>query len=497
MLLTLAVPASAQAATVTLSGGVLKFTAAPGLVNNITFTESGGTVTIRRESGALDADPFVLTGCSGGPDLATCSGPITRIEVDVGDMSDRVTATYGVEPVISVPIDMTIIGGEGNDALIGGARNDTIDGGPGDDFLDGSLGNDVLRGGDGNDELKPDRGTDGISGGEGIDTVVYQLRAAPTLSLDGLANDGEAGENDLIGVDVEHVEGSTNSGVVTITGDGRANHLRVISGPGVITGGEGADVLEGGPADDTINARDGSPDRVICGGGTDTVLADTLDIVSPNCENVSIQATAGGPFDDRAPTITWNAPAAAASLSANAPTTLRVDAADDRGVAKVQFLDDDRVLCEDTAAPYECEFQPRGGDVGRNTLIAIAVDSAGQTTSLVRAVTVRRFTPEGLSLSLQPSRDRRAPYSFKASGTLRRPATVAPSQGCSGRVVITAKRGSRTVSTTRATLGRTCEYTKTVRFRTKVGSRIRLTAKFEGNDVLSSRSAPSRTARLG
>ena len=32
MVLTFAVPASAQAATVTLSGGVLKFTAAPGLV---------------------------------------------------------------------------------------------------------------------------------------------------------------------------------------------------------------------------------------------------------------------------------------------------------------------------------------------------------------------------------------------------------------------------------------------------------------------------------
>ena len=56
----------------------------------------------------------------------------------------------------------------------------------------------------------------------------------------------------------------------------------------------------------------------------------------------------------------------------------------DRGLAKVQFLDDDRVLCEDAVAPYECPFQPRGGDVGRNTLVAIAVDTAGQTTSLAR-----------------------------------------------------------------------------------------------------------------
>ncbi len=80
---------------------------------------------------------------------------------------------------------------------------------------------------------------------------------------------------------------------------------------------------------------------------------------------------------------------------------------------------------------------------------------------------------------------------------LKRPATVSPSQGCSGRVVITAKRGSKTVGTTRTSLGRTCEYAVTVKFRSKVGSRIRLTAKFEGNEVISSRSAPSKTARLG
>ena len=267
--------------------------------------------------------------------------------------------------------------------------------------------------------------------------------------------------------------------------------------PAIVTGGEGADVLEGGASNDTINARDSSPDTVICGGGIDTVLADTLDQISPSCENVTVEAAPGGPFDDRAPTLAWSAPGAAASLSANDATTLRVDATDDRGLAKVQFLDDDRVVCEDLAAPYECAYTPRGGDVGRNTLVAIAVDTAGQTTSVVRAVTVRRFTSPGLSLSLRPGRDRTAPYSFRATGTLRRPTTVSPSQGCSGRVVITAKRGTKTVSTTRTSLTRTCEYAVTVRFRSKVSSRVRLVAKFEGNDVIASRSAPSRTARLG
>ena len=344
---------------------------------------------------------------------------------------------------------------------------------------------------------RPNTGTDAISGGDGIDTVVYGIRIAPVFTFDALANDGDPGENDLIGNDVENLSAASETGLVTIVGDGRANQLTVIAGRGDITGGDGADVLVGGPSDDILRARDGAPDTILCHGGIDTVEADTQDTISSTCENVSIQAVPGGAFDDKPPLVAWSAPLAGASLSADAPSVLRVDASDDRGVAKVQFLDDDRVVCEVTAPPYTCDYQPRGSDVGRNTLIAIAVDGANQTTSLVRTVTVRKFTTPGLSLSLKPPRDRRAPYSFRATGTLRRPATVAPSQGCSGRVTITAKRGSKTVSTTRTSLTRTCEFAKTVKFGSKAASRIRLTAKFEGNDVLSARSAPSRTVRLG
>jgi len=154
-------------------------------------------------------------------------------------------------------------------------------------------------------------------------------------------------------------------------------------------------------------------------------------------------------------------------------------------------------VCEDLGAPYECAYQPRGGDVGRNTLVAIAVDGANQTTSIVRAVTVRRFSSPGLNLSPRPTRDRTAPYSFRVTGRLDRPTQVAPSQGCSGRVAITAKRGTRTIKTFSTSLTRTCQYATTIRFRTRVASRVRLIAKFEGNDVITARSARSRTVRLG
>jgi hypothetical protein len=271
----------------------------------------------------------------------------------------------------------------------------------------------------------------------------------------------------------------------------------VQAGKGTITGGDGADILEGAGQDDTINSRDGSPDVVICNGGTDTVLADTLDTISPSCENVQIQATPGGAFDDRPPSLVWAAPAANAEISANTTTVLSVNASDDRGLSKVQFYDDDRLVCERVAAPFDCPYQPRGSDVGRNTLIAVATDGAGQTTSVVRAVTVRRFATRSMTLTLHPSRDRKAPYAFALSGKVSRPDPVSPSQGCTGTITFSAKRGSKLISSKRVSLTRTCEYKTTFSFRTRTASRVRFQAKFGGNEVLTGASSRVRTARLG
>ena len=497
ILLALAAPASARAADVSVTNGVLRYTGSPGHQSNATFTEST-TATVVVSRGDADDDPLsVGAGCTSGPNAgATCTG-VTSAVIDAGDMSDRITATQGTTPLLTT-IPATISGGDGNDAITGGAQSDAIDGGSGDDDLDGSSGDDVIRGGDGNDTLRPNTGTDGISGGDGIDTVIYGYRVAPTYTLDGLPNDGDADEDDTIGADVENIEGSASGGgLVTLVGDGRANRLTVADGRGDLTGGDGADILEGGPLDDTIHARDGSPDTIICNGGTDTVEADTLlDTVSPTCEHVTRGSFPGGAFDDHPPALSWAFPDAGAELSANAPTILRADASDDRGVARVQFFDDDRLLCEVTTAPYQCAYAPRGGDVGRDTLIAVAVDGANQTTSAVRAVTVHRFTPSSLTLSLRPSRDRRPPYSFKASGRLARPTPVAPSQGCSGTVTITAKRGSKAVYTKRTPLSRTCEYSVTLHPGKRKG-KLRLTARFGGNDVIAQRSSSARAIRLG
>ena len=210
---------------------------------------------------------------------------------------------------------------------------------------------------------------------------------------------------------------------MTIAGDGRRNRLTVTGGMGVITGGEGSDVLEGGPSGRHHNSRDGSPDTVICNGGTDTVLADTLDLVSPSCENVQIQASPGGPFDDRAAVARLDR-----SRRRRRHHGQRRDHARGqrrrrpRRRARCSSSTTTACVCEDPTAPYACAYQPRGGDVGRNTLIAVAVDGAGQTTSVVRAVTVRRFAPKALSLvAAARAATARAPYAFRLTGTLRAP----------------------------------------------------------------------------
>ena len=497
---TLGMPATAQAADVTLAGGVLTYTGAPGATSNVTFVEGPtGTVTIERIAGDTDAWRTVAGCTTVSPTQLRCVGA-TSATITAGDGSDRITGGFldgNFQGLTSV--STTVSGGDGNDALAGGAAVDRIDGGPGDDDIDGFAGNDAVSGGDGNDTLRPNTGTDTVGGGDGFDVAAYGRRVTPTFSLDGLANDGAAGENDLIGADVEGIEAAADDGsqTVAITGDGRNNRLHATFGRGAINGGEGSDFLEGGPHNDTITSRDGSNDFVVCNAGTDTVLADTIDTISPSCELVQSQASPGGPFDDRPPGVAWTAPDASESLTANRATTLSVNATDDRGVARVRFLDDDRVVCEDTAAPYTCAYQPRGGDVGRNTLIAVAVDGANQTTSVPRPVAVRRFSPRDLGLALRPGRDRRAPYNFRASGRLVRPDAVSPSQGCSGSVTLIARRGSRTISTKRARLSRTCEYRVTFKFRTRAASRLRFRASFGGNEVLTGKTSRTRSARLG
>ena len=68
-----------------------------------------------------------------------------------------------------------------------------------------------------------------------------------------------------------------------------------MEGSDLVIGGSGNDVLYGGPAGDFLDgatlrgndaALDENRDRISCGGGRDSVEANTFDIVASDCERV-------------------------------------------------------------------------------------------------------------------------------------------------------------------------------------------------------------------
>jgi hypothetical protein len=489
--LLVALPSAARASTITFANGVLTVTGTGERTNDV---QVRGTGTVERFPASGDNDPITsVPGNCAEVDAQVqyaCSG-VTRVVVDAGEGDDTIDATAATVPV-------SLDGGPDNDTVSGGDGADTVSGSDGNDVLRGGAGDDTLEGGGGDDQLVNESGADVFTGGDGIDVVSSTAPAALSYSIDGVANDGSPGEGDNVGVDIENISALVldAGGTVSLAGSDGPNRLIVTQGKASISGGGGTDILEGSPQADTIDARDGTQDIVLCRGGTDTALVDTVDVVSPTCENVQAVATPGGIGDDKPPTIAWTAPKRRAAVSGNTTTTLAVTANDDRGVAKVQFYDDDRLICEDATVPYSCAYHARGADVGRNTLIAVAFDGAAQTTAVFLPITVRRFRPPSVTLAGKPRRDRVAPYSFTVSGTVKRPARVTASQGCRGTVTVTARAGGRTVARRKLTLRHhRCTYRTRLRFGTRPAANLKLGARFSGNSVMFARSARSRTVR--
>jgi Ca2+-binding RTX toxin-like protein len=405
--------------------------------------------------------------------------------------------------------------GDGSDNVLSGRGNDTVDLGGGDDGAGGGPGDDTLTGGDGNDSLASGPGEDTLEGGDGNDTLTGECDGMPCPPEPGLADDVDGGA----GFDLFRYETYDPSVDVTITLDDTANdgiagegdNVRstvedvVVTGPGsaTVTGAEAFNNITTSDGDDTVSVADGKPDRVACGGGTDSVNADagTVDTVAPDCETVNRpQPVSPVPpvTEDAAPSVSWVTPSSGARLETTGGNALAVVAGDDRGIAGVQFLDDERTVCSDTTAPYTCDYQPQGDDVGRNTLVAIAVDTAGQTASAIRAVSVGRFAG-ALSGRTSPGRDRTAPYRFTTTGRLTLPAGVTPAQGCRGTVTVQFKAGRKTVSTRRVRLRSNCTYRSRVTFRIPQRLRprtLRRSVRFGGNAVLGADSARRQTLRV-
>jgi Ca2+-binding RTX toxin-like protein len=95
-----------------------------------------------------------------------------------------------------------------------------------------------------------------------------------TVSLDGSAGDGQAGEGDNVGTGIDNVVGGDGNDY--ITGNAGANSLTGGPGDDHLTGLGGADLIDGGAGSDTIG----------CGDGSDTVANDAWDGVAADCETL-------------------------------------------------------------------------------------------------------------------------------------------------------------------------------------------------------------------
>jgi hypothetical protein len=261
-----ALPATARAGTVTSSLGTVEYQPGNNTQDNMSLNLRPGILQLRIAPLSTPTAPCVAP--QDDPFAVNCPrGGVTHVTLSLGDNTDRVMITEAgqdIEP-FTIPItvnsgsnnDTLLMGGEpdmmiaadGFDTLQGGGGQDTLNGGNDGDVLDGGPSNDTIDAGDGADLILAPLDGDTIHGGPGADT----LRLGPnndTVTLDGLANDGTAGQGANVFGDVETIEGS--EGADTLTGDGGANTFRGGTGADTLNGGAGPDELEGGPDGDDL-----------------------------------------------------------------------------------------------------------------------------------------------------------------------------------------------------------------------------------------------------
>jgi len=271
---------AAQAGTFALTGADLSYVAPSGETNRVFLIHEEKPV---RGFRLIDAGAPVTAGasCSSlGPNEAFCPTPdsVDHVLVSVDDEDDYVNTSASSSVT-------RLEGGDGNDALYSGFNSSAT--------LEGGLGADVLS-------------------GEGA-TADYSARTNPlTVTMgDGLANDGESGEHDLIANDVRGVLGGSGADTYTLTGTDAlrlvdagagidhlvaigSNNCGLFGGPGndqieadhshcglsgggdndTIVGGDGRQFLDGGEGNDLLRAGPG-PDSIAGEGGADEIVGGT------------------------------------------------------------------------------------------------------------------------------------------------------------------------------------------------------------------------------
>ena len=300
VLLALAVPSAAGAATLTTQDGAVVFTGGSGGTSVGLSVAGDGRVEI---SSTLE-DPITSgTGAcevfEDDPYTAYCSAGALRVLMGAGDDGVRVHAP------LDVPL--TVDGGEGDDGLSGSYEggSETLSGGPGDDSITGSGGNDVVDGGPGRDKVNGGPGADTVLGGEDADELVGDDDASIGADVidgggghDTLSDYSSVGREGLGAVSLtlgvgggfpgegDEVRGveqlQTHTGGTYVGTD--ASEKLFVGGEATTVEGRGgddeiftsyaADTIDAGAGADVVRGYSGD-DRITGGPGADTLYGDT------------------------------------------------------------------------------------------------------------------------------------------------------------------------------------------------------------------------------
>ena len=206
--------------------------------------------------GSVDGDSLKL-GSNGASAIITSAGKFPKVTsqnqetliVSSGPGDDRIEGGGGAGVGTALAVPLKAWGGLGDDALSGGAKDDELHGGDGDDVFETAA--------------APD-GADIYDGGDGIDTMTYDQRTrAVSVSLNDVADDGEASERDNVKASVESLVGG--AGADTFVGSAADN---------TFIGGPGNDILNGGDGNDTFLEAAGPQGNDIMNGGAGSDLVD-------------------------------------------------------------------------------------------------------------------------------------------------------------------------------------------------------------------------------
>jgi hypothetical protein len=190
---------------------------------NLVSVEGSRSVVIQDANAPITVDD-VSTCMPLDPRTVSCAA-VRRIELDLGHGPDVAA--------IATPHPVEIEGGNGPDRYVSLAQDwpSRVD-------FDGEIGLDVAN--------------------------YFFATAGVEVSMDLEAGDGRPGDDDRVRHDVETVLGSQYAD--TLAGSRYTTRLAGNDGDDQIIGGTGEELLSGGGGQDRIDARDGAPDTVDCGG---------------------------------------------------------------------------------------------------------------------------------------------------------------------------------------------------------------------------------------